>query len=256
MNPVQFGKFLAEERRAKNMTQKELAERVGVTDKAVSKWERGVCFPDVAKFDQIADALDVTDIELFRARRMSLLSKPDREALVTSPETGRLFTGCLFIACACYVQDILEMAHVCPIVGFSDALFIISCVIFGAVSAMRARRSVKGAFLRPSLPYIVLTAILCGICVGFLFDPFVFWDSTDRIVTFLFHVEAHEVWPGNGMSAWSFGLLLRWFLRIRIFSMTNVAGLLLCLFVYPAVLVFRRQKWRTRNPEKMPDFPA
>ena len=42
MDAAVFGRFLAETRRARNMTQAELAGRVGVTDKAVSRWERGV----------------------------------------------------------------------------------------------------------------------------------------------------------------------------------------------------------------------
>ncbi len=42
MDAAVFGRFLAETRRAQNMTQAELAGHVGVTDKAVSRWERGV----------------------------------------------------------------------------------------------------------------------------------------------------------------------------------------------------------------------
>ena len=57
MDAAVFGRFLAETRRARNMTQAELAGRVGVTDKAVSRWERGVGFPDINTLEPLAAAL-------------------------------------------------------------------------------------------------------------------------------------------------------------------------------------------------------
>ena len=47
MNTQQFGKFIAEQRKAKGYTQKELAEKLGVTDKAISRWENGHGYPDI-----------------------------------------------------------------------------------------------------------------------------------------------------------------------------------------------------------------
>ena len=47
MNYEKIGEFIAEKRKEKNLTQVELAKRLGVTDKAVSKWERGLSVPDV-----------------------------------------------------------------------------------------------------------------------------------------------------------------------------------------------------------------
>lgn len=78
MDPKQFGAFLAAERAEKGLTQKELGEKLGVTDKAVSKWERGVCLPDVAKFDDIAAALDMTDLEVLRAKRLPPEPAPEK----------------------------------------------------------------------------------------------------------------------------------------------------------------------------------
>ena len=42
MNPIKIGKFIAERRKANNLTQMQLAEKLGITDRAVSKWETGV----------------------------------------------------------------------------------------------------------------------------------------------------------------------------------------------------------------------
>ena len=60
MNAEYTGKKIAELRKEKNMTQKELADKLHVTDKAVSKWERGVNFPDLGLMEELAMALDST----------------------------------------------------------------------------------------------------------------------------------------------------------------------------------------------------
>lgn len=60
MNAEYTGKKIAELRKEKEFTQKELAEKLHVTDKAVSKWERGVNFPDLGLMEKLAEALDTT----------------------------------------------------------------------------------------------------------------------------------------------------------------------------------------------------
>lgn len=59
-----FGKFLSEMRKEKNMTQKELAGKLFVSDKTVSKWECGNSMPNVVLLIPIADTLGVTVTEL------------------------------------------------------------------------------------------------------------------------------------------------------------------------------------------------
>lgn len=48
MDQKMIGAFIARRRKELNMTQKELAEELGVTDRAVSKWENGRCMPDLS----------------------------------------------------------------------------------------------------------------------------------------------------------------------------------------------------------------
>ncbi len=67
MDNEKFGKFIKDLRKLKNLTQKELGEKVGVTDKAVSKWERGHSFPDITMINTLADALGITTSELLNA---------------------------------------------------------------------------------------------------------------------------------------------------------------------------------------------
>ena len=66
MNQVErFSKIIAEKRKEKNLTQKMLAEQLGVSPQAVSKWENGLGMPDVALFPLLANALELSLDELF-----------------------------------------------------------------------------------------------------------------------------------------------------------------------------------------------
>ncbi|MCI8870450.1 MAG: helix-turn-helix domain-containing protein [Lawsonibacter sp.] len=69
MDNIQFGAFVARLRKELGLTQKELADRLGVTDKAVSKWETGKGFPDVKLLEPLAQALGVSLLELMQGRR-------------------------------------------------------------------------------------------------------------------------------------------------------------------------------------------
>lgn len=80
MNPKNVGNFIAELRREKNITQKDLADRLGVTDKAVSRWETGKGYPDIEILQNISTVLGVTVNELLCGERLG------SEELVTAGE--------------------------------------------------------------------------------------------------------------------------------------------------------------------------
>ena len=65
MNQYVTGTMIKRLREGKKMTQQELAEIIGVSDKAISKWETGRGYPDIALIEALADALGVSIIELF-----------------------------------------------------------------------------------------------------------------------------------------------------------------------------------------------
>ena len=69
MDANKFGRFVAERRKELKMTQKELATKIHVTDKAVSKWERGLGFPNINTIEDLANALDVSIVELMTSER-------------------------------------------------------------------------------------------------------------------------------------------------------------------------------------------
>lgn len=74
-NNISIGSLISSRRKEKNMTQNDLALKLNVTDKAVSKWERDICFPDVALLPEIAEILDLNleDLILGRKRTSSNL---------------------------------------------------------------------------------------------------------------------------------------------------------------------------------------
>lgn len=64
MDASYIGKKISESRKQKGMTQKDLAKLLNITDKAVSKWERGLNFPDIALLEQLAAVLQISVAEL------------------------------------------------------------------------------------------------------------------------------------------------------------------------------------------------
>ena len=70
-----FGSFIASLRKEKGWTQLELANKLNVTDKAVSKWERGIEFPDLKMIEPLAEALDVSITEIMHAEKQMIQKK-------------------------------------------------------------------------------------------------------------------------------------------------------------------------------------
>ncbi len=71
MNQIKIGAFISERRKAKGWTQSQLAEKLEITDKAVSKWETGRSMPDLSLFMPLCTLLDVTLNELFAGERIA-----------------------------------------------------------------------------------------------------------------------------------------------------------------------------------------
>ena len=71
MNQEKIGKFIYEKRKAKGLTQQDLANKLGVTNKAVSKWENGKCMPDLAIIKDLCNILDITITSLLNGEETS-----------------------------------------------------------------------------------------------------------------------------------------------------------------------------------------
>ena len=65
MDQIKIGKFISEKRKEKNITQSKLAEMLYITDRAVSKWERGICLPDAGTMPKLCEILGISINDLF-----------------------------------------------------------------------------------------------------------------------------------------------------------------------------------------------
>lgn len=78
MDIEKTGRFIAELRRERGLTQRGLAERLNITDKAVSKWERGLSYPDITLLPDLAEALGVSAGELLNGERSQSSEKESK----------------------------------------------------------------------------------------------------------------------------------------------------------------------------------
>lgn len=69
MDKQEFGQFIAEIRRSRSMTQRDLADKLHITNTAVSKWERGLSYPDLTLLEDLARVLGLTTTELISCRK-------------------------------------------------------------------------------------------------------------------------------------------------------------------------------------------
>ena len=70
MNQEKIGKFIAENRKNKKMTQVQLAQKLGVTDRAISNWENGKNMPDLSLFKSLCEILGITINELMSGEKI------------------------------------------------------------------------------------------------------------------------------------------------------------------------------------------
>ena len=108
---VNFGSFLKSKRQEKNLTQKELANLLFVTESAVSKWERGVSYPDITLISDICKVLDISEKELIQSSDDSEY----RKIKSNSDKFNKIKKGLFLSINVCYIIAIL----VCFIVNLA-----------------------------------------------------------------------------------------------------------------------------------------
>ena len=78
MDQIKIGKFIAACRKEKNLTQMQLSEILGITDKAISKWERGISMPDSSIMLELCDILCISVNELLSGEKISMENNDEK----------------------------------------------------------------------------------------------------------------------------------------------------------------------------------
>ena len=84
MDLIKIGKYIAFKRKEQDLTQKQLAEKLNMSDKSVSKWERGICLPDVSVYLELCKILDISINEFLAGAKIYLkkqLNKKQKKIL-------------------------------------------------------------------------------------------------------------------------------------------------------------------------------
>ena len=79
MDKEKTGQLITELRKEKGLTQKQLADVLNVTDKAVSKWERGLSFPDISMLEPLSEVLDISIMEILAGEKQDEKETLSRE---------------------------------------------------------------------------------------------------------------------------------------------------------------------------------
>lgn len=92
MDPQIFGAFIQQRRKALGLSQAELAEKLHVTAKAVSRWERGVGFPDIKLLQPLADGLEITIVEMMQSQLLEAEITKEIAAAIVSDTVSKIQT--------------------------------------------------------------------------------------------------------------------------------------------------------------------
>lgn len=90
MNQEKIGKFIAKNRKDKGLTQEALAEKLGISTNAVSKWERGLSFPDVSLFKKLCSELDISIEELINGEKSKSTESKDKAIIASLEEKTKI----------------------------------------------------------------------------------------------------------------------------------------------------------------------
>lgn len=148
MDALETGRFIAQRRKELGLTQKALAQQLHVTDKAVSKWERGAGLPDINTIEPLAAALEVSVLSLMQGRQEEpeTLRRADAEQLVLeairlprpTPLGWQVVGGGILAVFAVIIVLLLGLAIQEPIVIYSVMSISLGLVAWGIPIAQMA----------------------------------------------------------------------------------------------------------------------
>ena len=112
-----MGEIIAERRKALGMTQKDLADKMNVTDKAVSKWERNLSLPDVASISTLADILELSVEELMGSCETKEITSETERIIDLILKVIPLAMGVALFVCS--LLNVLDSSSACGMTGIA-----------------------------------------------------------------------------------------------------------------------------------------
>ena len=116
MDLVKIGRYIAQKRKNLGMTQRQLAEKLGMSDKSVSKWERGVCLPDVSVYADLCQVLGIRLNEFLAGEDIpqeKLIQKSEENILNTAVDSKRRQNRLKWIICGLLILSLLILSMTC-----------------------------------------------------------------------------------------------------------------------------------------------
>ena len=115
MDLIKIGTYIAGKRKALGMTQKQLAEQLGMSDKSVSKWERGICLPDVALYAELCQILGISINEFFAGEDIAkedLMQKSEENIIGVAKESKQKQKRLRSMLCLVLAVSVLVLSAV------------------------------------------------------------------------------------------------------------------------------------------------
>ncbi len=112
MDLIKIGKYIAEKRKNLGMTQKQLAEKLDMSDKSVSKWERGVCLPDVSIYSDLCQILGISINEFLAGEDLaqdSIIRKSEENIIGVATDSKHKQKRLKSIVCVLLVISVVAM---------------------------------------------------------------------------------------------------------------------------------------------------
>lgn len=156
MDRDKFGKFISELRKEKGMTQQELGDKLHITNKAISKWERGLSFPDICLLTDISLVLDVSVLELLNGEK-------NTEEGMSNEVANKIVENTVN-----HSRDIIKKTRkkFTIIIGIIIGMLPILVILFsiGCINVIKDEKSIDEAIL--TFAFIILAAVIVFVMYG------------------------------------------------------------------------------------------
>ena len=185
MNQEKIGKFIAKCRKDKDLTQRDLSEKLGVSNRAVSKWENGISMPDLSIMKSLCDELDITINELFDGEK-SQNKIPDDNIVATIELSNKKHTtdiiGYLIFNILGIILFIIGVFYITVDVIFPTLCLVVS-VAFLIISVLKLTKNLN-KYLK-----LIINTIYIMICLTtiLLVDHFNVMDNNVKPRLYVYH---------------------------------------------------------------------